>query len=1085
MIGLKVLNLNKIDSKEKNRVLKEGKNIIDHRFEILSKPIKFGKKINWRTNFSKKSWPIQPYLEFRANNYDFDSKRYIGDIKLPWELNKHLYLQDLAKAYLLTSDEKYAQEFVYEINDWLEENPYEIGVNWTEGLIASHRAISWVIALGVFSKSKLIKKEFLKKITDSLFQHVLFIEKTYEFCARASNHLLGELCAQIVLSICFPEFEGSQKRLDKAIKNLEKELNLQVYPDGVDYEMSLSYQRVILEFLYLPLILAKRKLVKLPQSIWQTAEKMTEFMMHMTQPNGLLQPISDADGARVFILGNDINDFRPHLALASWLFNRGDFKYVSENKIDPIIWFLSDKEYKQYQQIKSLPPKETSRAFREGGYWTTRSGWKKDSDWMFFDCGYMGMGKWPKDLLVGVHGHSDTLNFGLCLGGETFLTDNGSYSYTTERPFHQYFRSSRAHNVAIVDDHDQNVIENKPWLTFQHALPQNVKHYFSPEIDYLSGEHTGYLRLPNKIIARREIVHFKSGNFIIIKDSFLGEGRHKITENFHLMPGLKVQKKNDGYLISGKKHQLLMKLLFGNNSSYLIGKTKPVDGWYVPNYGKKLPAGAIKYSFMTNLPSSHYFVLNWGENKLEDKEMIELFETTYQKIKKPKIIMLISNNLQNDPRVQKEAFSAAKNGFDVSVLAFSTLDSQRTFSSDEFEVKHIIYEPQAAWQNIRRWLGHKVMSIYFQNKYFALMLSPLGKIKNYLRSKTLNLIDNDINQPVTISSQNNNQVIVLPKSNNPLTKFWIALNYFKSLNKKFISEAVKCDPDIIHAHDLDTLLAGYLINRKTGAKLIYDSHELWTKQGMPIPKIFIWFMGLLERWLIKKVDGLISVNESILEELKNMYHFKPIPQTVVYNCPKYFKTILIKKPSVKIKILYQGRFAPNRGLEELVLASRYFKKNVELYFRCTGEEDIKQKIYSLVKKYKLEKRIFFLKPVAMEDLSRAARFADIGIIPYLPTNRNNELASPNKLFEYSMAGLAIACSHLVELRKFVKAHQNGLLFKPEDPKSIARVINRFAEDHLLLAQSKENSIKAAKEYNWEKQAEKLIDLYKNLLKKEH
>lgn len=1077
----------RISSQEKKRIINEANQVLKHFFIILSRSIKFGKKINWHTNFSDKSWPKESYAEFRARNYDFDSKRYLGDIKLPWELNKHLYLQDLAKAYLITKNEKYAQEFVEEIEDWLKENPFMVGVNWTEGLIAAHRAISWIIALGGFIGSSKITSQFLKDLHQSLFQHALFIEKTYEFCQRASNHLLGELCAQIVISTIFPEFDGSKKRLKEAIGNFRKELQLQVYRDGVDYEMSLSYQRIILEFLYLPLILEKRNLVKLPREIIKTAEKMTEFMMHMTQPNGLLQPISDADGARVFVLGQDINDFRPHLALAAWLFDRKDFKYVSEGKIDPIAWFLSKDELSTFDQIKAIPPKQVSMAFEEGGYWTSRQNWVKDSSWLFFDCGYMGMGKWNKEIPVGVHGHSDTLNFGLSLGEEASLTDNGSYSYTTERPFHQYFRSSLAHNVALVDGQDQNKIINKPWLACQYALPQNSRSIFSKELTYLRGEHTGYLRLPQPIIYRREILFFRKENFLILKDTFLGKGEHQIEERFHLAPGLKIKKIYNGWEAIARKASLKISSQTPTDISFSKGQTYPVEGWFAPNFGTKKESYVLKFSYKIQASQSIYFLLSWQKRPIvQVQEIPEIFEKNLAKIQKPKIVMLVTNNLTADPRVQKEAESTSRVGFEIEVLAFSPENNDHSFKHKDYLVYHLIYEQPQVVYRIRNWFGRKVMKIYFSSKFFSQFFSFFGALKNFLRSKTLNLIDNDINQPIQTATKSPAPLVkTVPLAKRGFIKtFFLAIHYFYVLNRKLTQAGIEAEPTIVHANDLDTLLAGWLIKRKTGAKLIYDSHELWTKQGIPIPPLFIRLMVFLEKYLLGKVDALISVNESIVTELEKMHHRNlKIPKVAVYNTPKMTKFANVRKSAKEIAIIYQGRFAPDRGLENLVLASQYFVPNIKLYFRCTGEKDIEEKIKDMVKKNKLE-NIEFIKPVAMNNLVKSCRFADIGIIPYLGTNRNNQLATPNKLFEYSMAGLAICASNLPEIAKFVKMWDNGLLFNPKDPKSIARAINLIVRNREILLKMKKNSLKAAKEYNWENQAKKLNQLYADLIKKE-
>jgi len=1070
---IKVLLFPIRDQKEKRRIVEEASKILEHRFEVLSKKISFGKKINWYTNFAGKSWPREPYLEFRANNYDFDSKKYIGDIKLPWELNKHLYLQDLAKAYLVSKDEKYTQEFIDQIEDWLKENPYEVGVNWTEGLIASHRALSWIISLGAFIKSKKIDGEFSEKISNSIYQHALFIEKTYEFCGRASNHLLGELCAQIVISTIFPEFKGSKKRLKDAIDNLKKELELQVYNDGVDYEMSLSYQRVILEFLYLPLILEKRKLTKLPREIIQTAEKMTEFMMHMTQPNGLLQPISDADGARVFVLGQDINDFRPHLALAAWLFNRPDFKYVSEGKIEQISWFLSKNELSKLDKIMSEAPAEISKAFKEGGYWISRQNWSKDSSWLFFDCGYMGMGKWDKEIPIGVHGHSDTLNFGLSIGDETFFTDNGSYAYTTERPFHLYFRSARAHNTPIVDDQDQNIIEPKPWLVRQVALPQKAKNIFLKEVDYFNGEHTGYLRLKEQIVVKREILHFKNDSFIIIKDTFKGTGSHQITENFHLAPGLKIEKINNGFVAKGKKRKLQISCSHASTKARTsFGKINPVEGWHSPTYGAKEKSTVLKFSFSIKAPESKYFVLSWG-GKISDPEII--FQKTLTKLQLPRVLMLVTNDLSADPRVQKEAFSLTNSGFEVSVLTFIT-ESHNKFYSQDYDIDHLKFEPFSPFKNIRHQIGHFLIRIYYNNPRIMKLMNSL--LKKKLRITTMFMIDYDTNEPIgnkPILQENKPQ-------KNFFAKIFLGLNYFYDLNKKLSKVGIEKKPDIIHAHDLDTLLAAYLVKKKTGARLVYDAHEIWTEQGLALPKLFLKFYKILEKRLLSRIDAFISVNESIVEKISQMYHYRfKVPAVVIHNAPLYQKFNFTGSKK-QIVIIFQGRYAPGRGLEELVKSAELLPKGTEIHIRGIGDPVTLGKLQKLKETLRLKDKVKILEGVPPEDLMKSASKADIGIIPYQPINLNNYLCLPNKIFEYMMAGLALACSDLPELKKIVKENSNGILFDPKNPKKIASALKNMITNIERLNQMKKNSLKAAKLYNWQVEEKKLIELYQNLLR---
>ena len=61
---------------------------------------------------------------------------------------------------------------------------------------------------------------------------------------------------------------------------------------------------------------------ELSKEFMEKVEKMLEFIMHIIKPDGHVQPISDADGARVFNFNNShINDHRSYLALGALIFN--------------------------------------------------------------------------------------------------------------------------------------------------------------------------------------------------------------------------------------------------------------------------------------------------------------------------------------------------------------------------------------------------------------------------------------------------------------------------------------------------------------------------------------------------------------------------------------------------------------------------------------------------------------------------------------------------------------------------------------------------------------------------------------------
>lgn len=387
-------------------------------------------------------------------------------------------------------------------------------------------------------------------------------------------------------------------------------------------------------------------------------------------------------------------------------------------------------------------------------------------------------------------------------------------------------------------------------------------------------------------------------------------------------------------------------------------------------------------------------------------------------LKKVKVCILLTNDFKNDARVRNEARSLVQAGFDVTVLA--TLSPSTPASEN--------------------WQGVEVLRI----------IPPFQKnIKNPFIRK--------------------------------LRNFMILIN----IQRIFAKKAAEIKADIYHANDLDTLYAAHKAATINKSKLIYDSHEFWTElyftEKMRYPgekllsKIVNHLWKILERRLIKKADKVITVNPLIADELSQRYNIS-IPN-VIYNYPQKLKNILPKqliKTEKKI-IIYQGAITSHRGLPELIHSMTQVVNGV-LVLLGAGEQ--KSYLRQIVEREALEKKVFFHAAVPYDELLRYTKGADIGIISIKPTCLHNKLCSPNKLFEYMMAGLAVAASDLPFLREVIVKNKIGQLFNPCDPKSIAKTLNQMINNEEQLNIYKKNS--ASKNYIWQIEEKKLIKIYDDL-----
>lgn len=299
---------------------------------------------------------------------------------------------------------------------------------------------------------------------------------------------------------------------------------------------------------------------------------------------------------------------------------------------------------------------------------------------------------------------------------------------------------------------------------------------------------------------------------------------------------------------------------------------------------------------------------------------------------------------------------------------------------------------------------------------------------------------------------------------------------------KVYRRAAALKPRIIHAHDLNALPPAYRAAKKTGAKLIYDSHELALErnavQRRPAWEKRAW--EKIEEYIIKKCDGVITVSPGIARELARRYNIEE--PHVIMNCPAYKKisrrNLIREKLGLAredIIILYQGIIAPNRGLEELIAACGHLPPRYKVAILGT-DSGHRRTLEEMAGKLGLRARVFFLGPVPVEQVLDYVASADLGTCLVNPEVLSHKLTLPNKLFECMAAGIPLITSE--PYGELVENAGCGRACSSRDPGAIASAIEDIMSDREGYEKMSLNAIRAAKStFNWQNESQKLLQLY--------
>ncbi len=316
------------------------------------------------------------------------------------------------------------------------------------------------------------------------------------------------------------------------------------------------------------------------------------------------------------------------------------------------------------------------------------------------------------------------------------------------------------------------------------------------------------------------------------------------------------------------------------------------------------------------------------------------------------------------------------------------------------------------------------------------------------------------------------QIFILKKFNNSA---YLNKKYWSNKNKQIFNFLKEKKYDIIIAHGLDVLPIAFKLSKQHNSKLVFNAHEYYPRE-FDENKKWVEYEKPLNEYLckeyLKKVDLFFCVTESISAEYKKMYNVNPITITNA----AAFKNLKPIQSGDKVKIIHHGAALRGRKIEEMISCAKLLDERFtfNLMLMPTDENYYKE----LTEKYSDDERINIIPSVEYKDIIDFLNNYQIGLYLLPNTSFNNEMALPNKFFEFVQARLMIAISPNHEMAAIVKKYNLGLVAKDYDFHSLAKEINQLNTEDILAYQRNANV--CAQELNAEKNAEIILKELKTI-----
>lgn len=500
----------------------------------------------WHSDpFSGAAWPRSGRIDYRPGNPH-------GDVRVVWEINRLQHLVGLACAGTDDPAQREPARGLIEAQllDWWQANPPGQGVNY---LSAMEEALRLVSLLHAFDLVRSGPGDPLRTVLARIVvSHAWHIERHLSLYSSAGNHTIAEAVGLLYAGLLFPECAAAARWQRTAGQLLATEADRQVLPDGGGLEQATGYLLFITDLMGLAqALLAHRGEPSIP-ALDAAVGRARDFLGALAAGPEDLPRIGDSDDG---------------WALSPWL---------------RLSW-------------RGRPPRARQLTFKQTGLTVASFG---GQDRLLFLHNPLGM---PPSF---GHGHADALSVLFTLDGVDLFIDPGTGQYGGDPTQRSYFRGSRAHNTATVDDADQaRQLSAFMWSGPYRSTLELAES--SPDQLLLLARHDAW---QGAGISHWRAVSYRRGRYLAIQDWLIGQAAARVCVRWHL--GCPLIQDANGLSLAVSEHRALPLAMNGGEVRLHLGTRQPFAGWRSPRYGEVVPCHTLEVTLPGELRRSLLTVLS-------------------------------------------------------------------------------------------------------------------------------------------------------------------------------------------------------------------------------------------------------------------------------------------------------------------------------------------------------------------------------------------------------------------------------------------------------------------------------------------